>query len=76
MICLCVVGGKKFILCLTVFVGIISLLAGMAALLHLKVVRTAESKEDNESNLLFSDVPLGQTKARIHSMDFLQDLIC
>ena len=36
----------------------------MAALLHLKVVRTAEgSKEDD--TLLFSDVALGQAKARM-----------
>ena len=44
--------------------GIISLLAGMAALLHLKVVRASEDKEDD--TLLFSDVALGQTKARMH----------
>jgi len=40
----------------------------MAALLHLKVVRATENKENVDDNLLFSDVPLGQTKARTQPM--------
>lgn len=39
-------------------------MAGMAALLHLKVVRTAEGSREDDT-LLFSDVALGQTKVRM-----------
>lgn len=49
--------------------GIISLLAGMAAQLHLKVVRRNAESSSGDENLLFSDVPLGQTKARTLYID-------
>ena len=44
--------------------GIISLLPGMAALLHLKVMRVSDDDptRSDENNIVFSDVPLGQTK--------------
>ena len=54
--------------------GIISLVAGMAALLHLKVVRSLEESSKDIDALLFSDVALGQAKVRIHCTDFIQDL--
>lgn len=46
----------------------------MAALLHLKVVRSMKERSEDVDSLLFSDVALGQAKARIHCMDFIQDL--
>ena len=66
VICQCVltVREKLYNLTVSTIAGIISLAAGMAALLHLKVVRTSDgSKEDD--TLLFSDVALGQAKARM-----------
>jgi len=43
--------------------GIISLLPGMAALIHLKVLRIPND-DPTRSDEVFSDVPLGQTKVK------------
>ena len=49
--------------------GIISLLPGMAALIHLKVLRIPDDDptRSDENKIVFSDVPLGQTKVK-HSL--------
>lgn len=70
---LCVVAAEKFSSQLAI-AGIISLVAGMAALLHLKVVRSMKDNSEGVDSLLFSDVALGQAKARMHCMVFIQDL--
>lgn len=43
-------------------------MAGMAALLHLKVVRNSEEGSKDVDELLFSDVALGQAKVKDATM--------